>query len=75
MSTNLYTLTDKGVYLTRLADDIDPERTNINVPNIHKKVLEYGFENRGVLQRVAGQCHDPYLGPEINRGIDSGKLF
>ena len=42
---NLYMITDKGIYQTRLADDIDPGRTNINVGNAHQKILEHGFEN------------------------------
>lgn len=44
-SHNFYTITDKSIFLNRLADDIDPQRTNIHVPNTHEKFLDYGFEN------------------------------
>ena len=45
ISKNFYTITDQGIYLIKLADDIDPQRSNIDVPNTHEKVLDYGFEN------------------------------
>jgi hypothetical protein len=44
-SQNLYVITDKSIFLNRLADDIDPQRTNKNIPNTHEKFLNYGFEN------------------------------
>ncbi len=48
VSGGLYMITDKGIYLTRLADDIDPGRTNMAVGNAHKKILEHGFENETI---------------------------
>lgn len=45
VSDGFYLITDKGIYLTRLADDIDPGRTNIDVGNTHQKILEHGFDN------------------------------
>ncbi|MBL4673593.1 MAG: hypothetical protein JKX81_15135 [Arenicella sp.] len=48
---DLLAITDKSIFLTQLADDVDPERTNINVPNIHRKELNYGFKNE-VVQRI-----------------------
>ncbi len=41
----LYTIKEKGVYKVQLADDIDPERTNPNIPNLSQKVLSAGFDN------------------------------
>lgn len=34
----------KSIYEVKLADQIDPGRTNINVPNTNQKVLDYGSE-------------------------------
>jgi hypothetical protein len=69
VAENLHTITDKGIYLTRLADDIDPGRTNIDVPNIHKKVLEHGFEN-DIVGRVLLQARvlfdNTHLGPDFD---------
>jgi hypothetical protein len=69
VAENQYTITDKGIYLTRLADDIDPERTNIDVPNIHKKVLEHGYEN-DIVGRVLLQARvlfdRTHLGPDFD---------
>jgi hypothetical protein len=45
VSDGLYVITDRGIYLMQLADDIDPGRTNIDVPDVHKKVLGHGFES------------------------------
>jgi hypothetical protein len=41
----LYTIKEKGVYKVQLADDIDPERTNPNIPNLSQKVLSAGDDN------------------------------
>ena len=35
----------KGVYEIRLADQVDPERTNINAPNTIQRILPYGSEH------------------------------
>lgn len=41
----LYAVKDRSIFLTQFADHIDPERTNVGVPDVHQKVLPYGFEN------------------------------
>jgi len=69
VSKNLYAITDKGIYLMLLADNIDPERTNIGVPNIHKKVLDHGFENYivGRILLLAKNLFDKKrLGPDFD---------
>ena len=33
-----------AIYRVQLADEIDPQRTNIAIPNTHQKVLDYGTE-------------------------------
>ena len=38
----LYAVKEKGIYEIKLADQIDPERTNIHVPNTIQRVLPYG---------------------------------
>jgi len=40
-----YTIKEKGVYKVQFADDIDPERTNPNIPNLSQKVLSAGDDN------------------------------
>lgn len=44
-SHRLYTLTEQAVYSVQLADDIDPERTNPNIPNLSQKVISVGYGN------------------------------
>ncbi|MFC4234622.1 hypothetical protein ACFOY8_05230 [Thalassospira xianhensis] len=42
-SSALYTITELAVYAVRLADDIDPERSNPNIPNLSQKVVPAGY--------------------------------
>jgi len=39
---NLLVVKEKGIYAIKLADQIDPERKNINTPNTIQKILLYG---------------------------------
>lgn len=40
----LHMIGGSAIYRVRLADEIDPERTNIAVPNTHQRVLSYGTD-------------------------------
>jgi hypothetical protein len=40
----LHMIGGSAIYRVQLADEIDPERTNIAIPNTHQKVLSYGTE-------------------------------
>jgi hypothetical protein len=40
----LYMIGGSAIYRVQLADEIDPERTNIAIPNTHQKVLSYGTD-------------------------------
>lgn len=66
---NLYAITNKAIYLLKLADEIDPDRTNPNLPNLQKKVLNHGLDNE-VIGRVlltAKILFDKnHHGPEFN---------
>ena len=44
----LYTITDQAVYKVRLADDIDPKRTNPNTPNLSQKIIPAGYSDEVV---------------------------
>ncbi len=39
---SLYVVKERGIYEIKLADQIDPERKNIHVPNTIQRVLPYG---------------------------------
>ncbi|MDA9446010.1 MULTISPECIES: hypothetical protein [Bradyrhizobium] len=41
----LHTVKTDSIYRIMLADEIDPGRTNINVPNSQQKVLDYGSDS------------------------------
>jgi len=65
----LYLITNMAIYLVRLADEIDPERTNPNLPNVHKKVLNHGLDHEvvGRVLLTAKTLFDKnHLGPNFN---------
>jgi hypothetical protein len=41
----LYVIKESGVFKIRLADDIDPRRTNPDIPNLSQRVLTEGYDN------------------------------
>ena len=45
LSHALFTVTDLAVYRVLLADDIDPERTNPNIPNQSQKIIPSGYND------------------------------
>lgn len=59
----------KGIYEIKLADQVDPERTNIAVPNTIQRILPYGAQDSWVGAVVMTANHllqSPYLSSEIN---------
>ncbi len=46
LKNRLLIFTDKCTYEVRLADQIDPNRTNPNLPhNVRQKLLDYGIQS------------------------------
>jgi hypothetical protein len=41
----LHIIKERGIYVVKLADNIDPERTNPNIPNTQQRVLTYGSDS------------------------------
>jgi hypothetical protein len=48
----LHMIGGSAIYHVQLADEIDPERANIAIPNTHQKVLSYGTDFRYVRQTL-----------------------
>jgi len=69
ISGNLHIITDKSIYLALLADDIDPKRTNIDVSNSHKKILEQGFEN-DIIGRILLLAKSLFDNKRLGEGFD-----
>jgi len=58
-----------AIYRVQLADEIDPQRTNIAIPNTHQKVLSYGTEHlfvRQTLMTARRLFNNNVLGPVFN---------
>lgn len=68
---SLHAIKQKGIYQIRLADEVDPKRTNPKVPNTYQRVLGYGSENEIVARTLltAKNLFDPaYLGSSFDQG-------
>jgi len=48
----LHIIKEKGIYVCKLADQIDPARTNPNIPNVQQRVLFYGTDSPLVRQTL-----------------------
>ena len=44
ISDSMYVVKKKGIYELKMADQIDPDRTNAAIPNTIQKILNYGSE-------------------------------
>lgn len=45
VADKLYMISAKAIYQISLADQIDPDRKNIHIPNAQKQVLKHGYDN------------------------------
>lgn len=48
----LHLIGGSAIYRVQLADEIDPQRTNVTIPNTHQKVLSYGTDHLFVRQTL-----------------------
>lgn len=64
----------KGIYEVKLADQVDPERTNISTPNTIQRVLPYGADDAWI-GAVVLTAHHLLLGSSFLSNIDSTKAF
>jgi hypothetical protein len=72
---SLHMIGTKAIYRVQLADEIDPQRTNINLPNAHQQILPYGTELpyvRQTLMQARRLFKDKVLGSSFDHqaGID-----
>ena len=59
----------KGIYEIKLADQVDPERTNIGAPNTIQRILPYGAQDSWIGAVVLTANHllqSPCLSSDIN---------
>lgn len=68
-SDSLYAVKEKGIYEIKLADQIDPDRKNIHVPNTIQRVLQYGSAEPWV-GSVLLTGHELLKKDVLNEGID-----
>lgn len=51
ISDRLYIIKEKAIYIIALADDIDPDRTRIDIPNTQQLVVKAGAES-AIVRRI-----------------------
>ncbi len=61
IGSTLYIVKSSGIYELRLADEIDPQRVNPNIPNTQRRVLRLGSDSElvGKTLLTARQLFDP----------------
>lgn len=64
----------KGIYEINFADQIDPERTNINVPNTIQKILSFGADHPWVGQ-VLLTANELFKDSLIGKKVDCGRAM
>jgi hypothetical protein len=66
---SLFVVKERGIYQVKLADEIDPGRSNANIPNVQQRVIPYGTSNDIVARTLltAGQLpKSSYLDQSID---------
>ena len=69
LDDRLLVVKGKGIYEIKLADQVDPERTNIGVPNTIQRILPYGAQDSWIGAVVLTANHllqSPCLPNDIN---------
>ncbi len=64
----------KGIYEINLADQVDPERTNISAPNTIQRVLPYGADDAWI-GAVVLTAHHLFLSSSFPSNVDGTKAF
>jgi hypothetical protein len=65
----LYVIKERGIYEIKMADNIDPERTNPSIPNTQQRVLPFGASDElvaRVLLTAKGLFKQAYLGSSFD---------
>jgi hypothetical protein len=72
---SMHVVKRKGIYKIKLADEVDPKRTNSDLPTTQQQILAYGSDCKFVVQTIltANRLFNPmYLGDSFDkkRGLD-----
>lgn len=67
---HMYIVKARGIYEFQLADQIDPQRTNAEIPNTEQRILAYGSDHEIIARTLlTGDVlfRKTFLGPSFNR--------
>ena len=74
IGSKLYLIKERAIYAFNLADDIDPDRTNSQVPNISQKAYDVGV-NSEIVGRVLLQAKYLFEKGPIGSGFDRNEIL
>ena len=74
LGENLLTIKELGIYELKLADQIDPERKNINAPNTIQQILPFGSSHSWV-GSVVLTANDLFKSEILDKNIDTEKAM
>lgn len=78
INNSLHMIGRKAIYQIQLADEIDPDRTNITIPNTQQKVLAFGTESplvRQILMTAKRMFSNSALGPNFDSKVAINLAF
>ena len=73
-SDRLLVVKDKGIYEIKFADQVDPERKNIDVPNTIQRILPYGAQDAWI-GAVVLTANDLLRSPCLPNDINGAEAF
>lgn len=73
-SERLLVVKGKGIYEVKLADQVDPSRTNIGTPNVVQRILPYGANDAWVGATLLTAYH-LLKGPSAQNEVDGDQAF
>jgi len=74
----LHLIGNSAIYRVQLADEIDPQRTNITIPNTYQRVLSYGTEHffvRQILMTARRLFNNNVLDPALDCSVGINLSF
>lgn len=70
----LFVVKGKGIYEVKLADQVDPNRTNITTPNTIQRVLPYGSDDAWIGATIL-TAHRLFKGTKAQDKVDGDEAF
>jgi len=74
MGSALYVVKEHAIYAVRLADQVDPERTNVAVPNTQQRIMSMGTHDPEVA-RIFLTAYTMFKSMHLGKDFPEGKAW